>query len=80
MTKAAPNLFSKCSRYFSYSDLIHCGETQAKTDLPNLPEQQKSYEALRGIALNVLDLVVERFGPLKLTYGFCSRDSGRASG
>jgi len=72
--KNFPDISSKCSNHFSYKDLVYCGETQAETGLANLPEQQKSYDALQAIAQNVLDLVVERFGSLKLTYAFCSSE------
>jgi hypothetical protein len=52
--------------------LIECGETQAQTGLANLPKQLESYNALFDLALNVLDPVIDHFGMIRLTCGFCS--------
>ncbi len=60
------------SRHLTYRQLVECGETQAKTGLPNLPNQPDSYTALRDLAANILDPVIEYFGMVKLTYGFSS--------
>ena len=65
-------LTKKCSKYFTYKDLIECGETQSRLGFKNLPIQERSFEALAELALNILDPLVEKFGELKLTYGFCS--------
>lgn len=67
-----PNLDDKCSLYFSYRDLIECGETVARLRIDNQPTQLASFESLRAIALNILDPVKEEFGDLELTYGFAS--------
>lgn len=69
-----PKLDDSCGRYFAYRDFIECGETQARTGLPNLPRESDSYKALHELAKNVLDLVVDKFGPIELTYGFSSRE------
>jgi hypothetical protein len=47
---------------------------QAVTQLPNLPKQPDSYTALYELATNVLDPVIEYFGMIQLTYGFCSHE------
>ena len=67
-----PNLDDKCGANFTYRDFIECGETQARTKLPNLPRQIESYEALEALAINVLDPLIDYFGSIKLTYGFSS--------
>jgi len=67
-----PQLDEPCGRYFTFRDFIECGETQAKTGIPNLPVQPETYTALAHLATQVLDPVIDYFGPIRLTYGFCS--------
>lgn len=73
-SKTIPSLDQKCGRYLSFRDLIECGETQAKHGLKNLPEDPESFNALFDLAYHVLDPVIEYFGMIKLTFGFCSRE------
>ncbi|MFD2113525.1 DNA phosphorothioation-associated putative methyltransferase [Thiorhodococcus fuscus] len=61
-----------CGRFLTFRQLIECGETQASTGLPNRPQQPKSYNALIELAEQVLDPVIDYFGMIRLTYGFCS--------
>lgn len=68
-----PDLDDPCGQYFTFRDFIECGETQAKTELPNLPKQVASYNALSALASHIIDPVVDYFGGIELTYGFCSR-------
>jgi DNA phosphorothioation-associated putative methyltransferase len=68
-----PNLDELCGGHFTYRELIECGETQTRTRLANLPKQPESYTALHDLCRNVLDPVVEYFGMIRLTYGFCSQ-------
>ncbi|MEY6434077.1 DNA phosphorothioation-associated putative methyltransferase [Thioalkalicoccus limnaeus] len=68
----APELDDPCGRFLTYRDLIECGETQAVTGLPNLPERVESYDALLALAEQVIDPVIDWFGMIRLTYGFCS--------
>ena len=72
-----PDLDTRCGRYFTYRDLIECGETQTRTQLKNLPKEPDSYAALCDLAVNVLDPIIEYFGMIKLTYGFCSPELAR---
>ena len=65
-------LSAPCSRHFSYQQLICCGETWQRTQLANLPEQPASWQALAMLASTILDPVVDQFGPIELTFGFCS--------
>jgi hypothetical protein len=77
-SKTIPNLDAPCGRYLTYRHLIECGETQQRTRLPNLPNNPDTYTALYELASNVLDPIIEYFGSIKLTYGFCSSDLSRA--
>lgn len=76
-SQTVPDLDAPCGQYLKYRDLIECGETQARTGLPNLPKEADSYTALLDLALNVLDPVIEYFGMVRLTYGFCSPELAR---
>ena len=63
-----------CSKYFRYIDFIHCGETQALTQFPNIPQAHRSISAIKELATTILDPVFDQFGEIKLTYGFCSHE------
>ena len=67
-----PALDDRCGANLKYHDLIICGETVLRTGLPNLPKSLDSYRALRELAENVLDPVIDWYGSITLTYGFCS--------
>jgi hypothetical protein len=67
-----PDLDDPCGAYLTFRQLIECGETQARTGLANLPERPESYNALHDLAVQVLDPVIDYFGMVRLTYGFCS--------
>lgn len=67
-----PDLDDPCGAYLTFRQLIKCGETQARTGLENRPQQPESYNALLDLARNVLDPVIDYFGMIRLTYGFCS--------
>jgi DNA phosphorothioation-associated putative methyltransferase len=73
-----PDIDSACSQYFTYRQFVECGETQLRTALPNRPRQPDTYTALRDLASLVLDPVVDYFGMIALTYGFCSAELARA--
>ena len=62
----------KCSEHFSWAQLIECGETYRKTKVNNWPREESSYSALRDLAINLLDPIVNEFGKIEITYGFCS--------
>ena len=71
-SQSIPDLDDPCGRNFTYRDFIECGETQARTGLLNLPMEADTYTALYELATNILDPVIDYFGMIKLTYGFCS--------
>lgn len=66
------DLDAKCGKHLRYRDLIECGETQASTLLPNLPRQPETFAALEQLCEHVIDPIIDKFGALTLTYGFCS--------
>jgi DNA phosphorothioation-associated putative methyltransferase len=72
-----PDLDAACGRYLTYRQLIECGEAQKHTGLPNRPTQAASYTALYDLAVNILDPIIEYFGQIELTYGFCSGELAR---
>jgi DNA phosphorothioation-associated putative methyltransferase len=67
-----PLLNQSCGQYLTYRDLIECGETWEVTKLDNCPRQPESYNALHDLCTQVLDPVIDYFGMIHLTYGFCS--------
>jgi len=66
------NLDQHCGKYLTYRQLIECGDTQREVQLTNLPGQQASFVALYEIARQALDPIIDYFGMIRLTYGFCS--------
>jgi len=76
-SSAIPQLDDHCGNYLTFRDLIECGETQAETRLPNLPKRVESYNALHDLAVYVIDPVIDYFGMVKMTYGFCSPELAR---
>lgn len=77
-SQSAPALDAPCGRYLTYRHLIECGETQARTGLPNLPRHADTYTAIYELAAYVLDPVIDYFGMIALRYGFCSAELARA--
>ena len=73
-SRQIPELGESCGQYHSFWDFIQCGETQAETGLANLPQQPETYNALSALAAHVIDPVMDYFGGIELTYGFCSRE------
>jgi DNA phosphorothioation-associated putative methyltransferase len=73
-SRSIPDIDAPCGQYLTYRQLIECGETQARTGIPNRPKEPDSYTALLELAEKVLDPVIEYFGAIKLTYGFCSHE------
>jgi DNA phosphorothioation-associated putative methyltransferase len=72
-----PALDDPCGQFLTFRDLIACGETwerlAAEGDgFDNRPTQVASYNALLELAEQVLDPVIDWFGMIRLTYGFCS--------
>jgi hypothetical protein len=74
------DLDESCGEHFVYRDLIECGETWNRLTassapgqpFDNVPRAAETFAAIRTLCAGVLDPVVNRFGPLKLTYAFAS--------
>lgn len=75
-SKTIPSLDQPCGQNLKFRDLIHCGETQARLGIPNLPLNPETYNALYSLSTQVLDPVIDYFGAIRLTYGFCSTGLG----
>ncbi|MDR5814986.1 DNA phosphorothioation-associated putative methyltransferase [Caballeronia sp. LZ033] len=71
-SKSIPSLDQNCGRYLTFRDLIECGETQAALGVENIPLEPESFNAIFDLASLVIDPVIEYFGMIKLTFGFCS--------
>lgn len=76
-TKTIPDLDEKCGLNFRFRDFIECGETQQRLNLSNLPSSPDTYNALFQLATQILDPVIDYFGGINLTYGFCSGELGK---
>jgi DNA phosphorothioation-associated putative methyltransferase len=72
-----PRLDDACGENFTFRSFVECGETQARLGLSNLPINPASYNALYDLATQILDPVIEYFGGIRLTYGFCSAELSR---
>jgi hypothetical protein len=69
-----PPLDQRCGKHLTFKDLIHCGQTQSRLGIPNLPKSPNTYNALYLLSTEVLDPIIDYFGSIKLTYGFCSQE------
>jgi len=67
-----PDLDQRCGFNLTYRHFIECGETQERTKIANLPLKVQTYNALNELATKLLDPIIEYFGAIRLTYGFCS--------
>ncbi len=76
-SKNIPNLDQLCGKHFTYRNFIECGDTQKRLQLSNIPSNPETYNALYSLATQVLDPVVDYFGSIRLTYGFCSNELSR---
>ncbi len=66
-----PTLDQRCGKHFGFRSFVECGETQARLGIHNVPLRAETYNALYDLATCILDPVIEYFGPIRLTYGFC---------
>ena len=69
-----PDLDAPCGPNFVFRDFIDCGETQRRLGLRNIPLNPLTYNAIHRLATCVLNPVIDYFGAIRLTYGFCSND------
>lgn len=62
----------RLSESFSAADLLHAGDTWARTRPVNTPLQPGTWASLTRLCADILEPVRARFGPLRITYGFAS--------
>jgi DNA phosphorothioation-associated putative methyltransferase len=67
-----PSLDQSCGENLKFRQLIECGETQARLQLPNIPLNPDTYNALFDLCSSILDPVIDYFGSINLSYGFSS--------
>ena len=72
-----PNIDQACGQNFIFRDFIQCGTTQKETGIPNIPKEADTYNALYDLAINLLDPIIDYYGDIILTYGFCSPQLSR---
>jgi DNA phosphorothioation-associated putative methyltransferase len=72
-----PGLDQACGSHFTYRSFIECGETQRRLGIQNLPLNPATYNALNDLATQILDPVIDYFGGIRLTYGFCGPELSR---
>jgi len=71
-SNSIPELDQLCGLNFTYRNFIQCGATQSSLGIANLPLNPETYNAYNGLARSVIDPLIEYFGGIRLTYGFCS--------
>lgn len=76
-SERVPELDQACGANFTFRSFIECGETQQRLGLRNLPLNTATYNALYDLATQILDPVIDYFGGIRLTYGFCSHELGK---
>lgn len=72
-----PTLDQRCGEHFSFRSFVECGETQVRLGIHNVPLRAETYNALYDLATRILDPIIEYFGPIRLTYGFCCTSLSR---
>jgi len=76
-SERVPDLDQACGSNFTYRSFIECGETQRRIGINNLPREPATYNALFDLATQILDPVIDFFGGIRLTYGFCGLELGQ---
>jgi hypothetical protein len=67
------DLDSFYGRHLQLRHLVEAGQTWRRLQIYNIPEQPETLLALRRLAQEILDPVVDQFGPIELTYCFASK-------
>jgi hypothetical protein len=62
------DLDASCGRHLRFRDLCYAGETWQRTEAQNLPQQAGTIEAMLHLAEQILDPVIDEFGPIEITY------------
>ncbi len=66
-----PDLDAPCGENFRYRDFLECGPAQ-EHEVNNVPTHPDTYTALYDLATTLLDPIIDYFGEILLTFGFCS--------
>lgn len=66
-----PDLNAFCGENFRYRDFLECGPA-LEHEGDNVPMHPDTYTALYDLATSLLDPVIDYFGEIILTFGFCS--------
>lgn len=74
-TPVPSDLDAPCSRHLRWRQLVQCGQTWARlattpAACANLPLQPATWQGLQQLAAAILDPLIDRFGPVELTYAF----------
>tara|TARA_Y100001968_G_scaffold323821_1_gene362102 strand:+ start:414 stop:980 length:567 start_codon:yes stop_codon:yes gene_type:complete len=64
------SLEDMCGEHLKFRNFIECGDTFNKNEVDNLPQSEKTYDALINLAKLVVDPVIKEFGEINLTYAF----------
>jgi len=76
-SREIPAADQSCGKNFTYRQLIECGDTWSCLRPDNLPREPGSYSAMLDLTVFILDPLIEYFGMVSLTYGFCSSGLAR---
>jgi DNA phosphorothioation-associated putative methyltransferase len=76
-SNSIPSVDTTCSQHFKFRDFIEVGETWKRTRIENSPHSPDSFNALADLARLILDPIVEYFGKIEITHGFCSAELAR---
>jgi DNA phosphorothioation-associated putative methyltransferase len=69
-----PPLDQPCGANFTFRDFVECSNTQKRLGINNVPLNPNTYNALLKISMEILDPVIDYFGSIQLTNGFCSAE------
>jgi hypothetical protein len=67
-----PDLDEPCGQNYRYRDFIECGETWVVSGVENRPASPETYNSINELVSRILDPVVDYYGSVELTFGFCS--------
>jgi DNA phosphorothioation-associated putative methyltransferase len=67
-----PSIDASAGRRHSFRELFQCSDTWRDVQIPNVPVQHDTYNAYVDLCRFILDPLIDYFGGIRLTYGFCS--------
>lgn len=67
-----PDINSPCGKYFTYKDFFECSDTWKAYKIDNTPKEMATFASIKELCSEILDPVWDKFGEVKLTYGFSS--------